>query len=132
MLLDATCSSVHLQYSGIAISHESLPAGTIALETQLTISVDVTNNGEYSLPHDEVVMAFAKPSLRDEPTPEMSGVHHASHSLARIYCASTYLLYLLPPDCILNLSSVFHSATTDVGWFHTHHHEAWRDHHCDG
>ena len=65
------------QYLGLAVSHESLPAGTMAaaLATRLTITVDVTNNGEYSLPHDEVVMVFAKPSLRDEPTAEMSGAH---------------------------------------------------------
>ena len=55
----------------------------MALETQLTISVDVTNNGEYSLPHDEVVMVFAKPNLRDEPTPDMSGVYHS------VVCSST-------------------------------------------
>ena len=59
-------------YGQLRVSHESLAAGTDDLETELTISVDVTNHGEYTGAHDEVVMVFAKPSLRDEPTAEMS------------------------------------------------------------
>jgi hypothetical protein len=57
-------SGIGAQYSGLSVSHDSLPAGTAALGTQLSLSVDVTNNGEYAHAHDEIVMVFARPTLR--------------------------------------------------------------------
>ena len=74
-------------YGQLRVSHESLAAGTDDLETELTISVDVTNHGEYTGAHDEVVMVFAKPSLRDEPTAEMSVPRQMLLGFARIATA---------------------------------------------
>jgi hypothetical protein len=61
-----------MQYSGLAVSHESLAARTVSLDSVVSVMVDVTNLGEYSRPADEVVMVFAKPTLRDEVTPAMA------------------------------------------------------------
>ena len=48
-------------------------AGAADLGTELTVAVDVTNNGEYAANHSEVVMLFAKPkALREASTPAMS------------------------------------------------------------
>eukprot|EP01043_Picozoa_sp_COSAG02_P000111 COSAG02_NODE_2_length_75708_cov_87.013953_14_plen_423_part_00 len=61
-----------MRYSGLTISHDSLAAGVGALDSFMSVTVDVTNQGEYSKASDEVVMIFAKPTLRDEVTPDMS------------------------------------------------------------
>lgn len=61
-----------MRYSGLTVSHETLAAGSDSLESVLSVTVDVTNQGEFSKPADEVVMVFTKPTLRDEATPSMS------------------------------------------------------------
>jgi beta-glucosidase len=63
-----------MRYERLSVSHESLAAGTGALDTVMTVSVDVTNQGEYvgAPTADEVVMVYARPQLRDEPTAQMS------------------------------------------------------------
>jgi pyrroline-5-carboxylate reductase len=51
----------------------AVSAGAADLSTELTVAVDVTNNGEYAANHSEVVMVFAKPkALREALTPAMS------------------------------------------------------------
>jgi len=52
------------RYSRLAVSHDMLPAGKPNTRTPLTVTVDVTNNGEYdAAPSEEVVMVFARPRL---------------------------------------------------------------------
>ena len=61
-----------MRYSDLTVSHESLAAGSSSLDSVVSVTVDVTNQGEYSKTADEVVMVFAEPTLRDEVTPSMS------------------------------------------------------------
>ena len=73
-----------MSYANLAVSHESLAAGTDALDTEMTITVDVTNRGEYANTHDEVVMVFAKPTLRDEATADMAVPRQMLLGFARV------------------------------------------------
>jgi beta-glucosidase len=59
-------------YSNLTVSHTMVAAGAADVDTVLTVSVSVTNNGEYEGSSDEVVMVFAKPTLADAPTSTMS------------------------------------------------------------
>jgi beta-glucosidase len=59
-------------YSNLTVSHAVVAAGVTDVDTVLTVSVSVTNNGEYEGRSAEVVMVFAKPHLDDAPTPTMS------------------------------------------------------------
>jgi beta-glucosidase len=59
-------------YSNLTVSHTMVAAGAADVDTVLTVSVSVTNNGEYEGSSDEVVMVFAKPTLTDAPTSTMS------------------------------------------------------------
>ena len=64
-----------MSYAGLAVSHATLSAGVeeLDLETEVAVRVSVTNNGEFQGgASDEVVMVFARPTLRDGSTPAMS------------------------------------------------------------
>ena len=47
-------------------------SGIADADMALTVSVNVTNHGEYAGSSDEVVMVFATPSLAEPPTTAMS------------------------------------------------------------
>ena len=49
-----------MRYTSLTISHETLAAGTGALDSFVSVTVDGTNQGEFSKPADEVAMISAK------------------------------------------------------------------------
>ena len=54
-------------YTNATLSHTSLSAGLIDINTVVTVSVAVTNNGEFAAaPSEEVVTVFALPTLDKE------------------------------------------------------------------
>ena len=54
-------------YTNATLSHTSLSAGLIDINTVVTVSVAVTNNGEFAAaPSEEVVTVFALPTLKKE------------------------------------------------------------------
>ena len=60
------------RYSDLAVSHRSLASGNGALDQVVSVSVRVTNNGEYEAgSSDEVVMAFAVPRLAATVAPSV-------------------------------------------------------------